>query len=90
MADGRPFEDHLEERTMMDVVFLMIAIVFVLAAFVFGIATLSQSPTVRSAAYKAIYGTGDADWGRLFVAVRDHPAASRSFSPRTFGSRSIT
>ena len=31
----------------MDVVFLMIAIVFVLAAFVFGIATLSQSPTVR-------------------------------------------
>ena len=41
----------------MDVVFLMIAIVFVLAAFVFGIATLSRSPTVRSAAYKAIYGS---------------------------------
>ena len=41
----------------MDVVFLMIAIVFVVAAFVFSIATLSKSPTVRSVAYKAFYGS---------------------------------
>ena len=33
---------------------------------------------------------GDGDWGRFCVAVHDHPAASRSLSPSTFGSWWIT